>query len=212
MIVPVGSVEQHGPHLPLDTDTRIASEIAARLAAADDTALVAPAIAYGASGEHAGFAGTVSIGLAALELLILEYGRSVCDWASRVVFVNGHGGNAHAIAAAVVTLRSEGRDAAWLPCVVAGDAHAGLTETSILLHLCPEVVRFDRAVAGNSEPVSTLMSRLRSGGIVSVSRSGVLGDPTRASAEYGLRLLTDMHRRAHECYRRWTPGSEGRLE
>ena len=105
LIVPVGSTEQHGPHLPLDTDTRIAVAVAHR-AAADRGHLLAPAIAYGASGEHQGFPGTVSIGTAALRTVLVEYGRSACDWAGRLVFVNGHGGNTEALRDAVALLRA----------------------------------------------------------------------------------------------------------
>ena len=71
LLVPVGSVEQHGPHLPLDTDARVAAAVAARTGL-----LVAPPVAYGASGEHEAFAGTVSVGHAALRLLLVELGRS----------------------------------------------------------------------------------------------------------------------------------------
>ena len=83
LIIPVGSVEQHGPHLPLDTDTRIATavarSVAARLADRNESNWVlAPAIGYGASGEHEGFPGTVSIGTSALRLLLVEFGRSAC--------------------------------------------------------------------------------------------------------------------------------------
>jgi len=81
-LLPVAAVEQHGPHLPLDTDTRIAVAVAQRVGA-DLGHLTAPAIAYGASGEHQGFPGTVSIGTAALTAVLVEYGRSACDWASR---------------------------------------------------------------------------------------------------------------------------------
>ncbi|MDR3659125.1 MAG: mycofactocin biosynthesis peptidyl-dipeptidase MftE, partial [Mycobacterium sp.] len=118
LIVPLGSTEQHGPHLPLDTDTRIAEavsrsaavQLGAVAAGADlRTWLVGSAIGYGASGEHEGFPGTISIGLAALELLLVEFGGSACNWADRVVFVNGHGGNVAAVSAATALLRSEGR-------------------------------------------------------------------------------------------------------
>ncbi len=106
LVVPVGSTEQHGPHLPLDTDTRIAVAVArgivARLSGrAGPPWLAAPPIAYGASGEHEGFAGTVSIGTAALTRLLVEFGRSASGWATRLVFVNGHGGNVEALVDAV---------------------------------------------------------------------------------------------------------------
>src|SRR5947199_807699 len=111
VLVPVGSLEQHGPHLPLDTDARIAAAAARR--AADPSMLLAPPLAYGASGEHEGFAGTLSIGHAALRAVLVELGRSAGAWASRMVFVNGHGGNLPTVAEAVVQLRGEGRDVAW---------------------------------------------------------------------------------------------------
>ncbi|EUA28531.1 creatinine amidohydrolase family protein [Mycobacterium intracellulare] len=118
VMIPLGSTEQHGPHLPLDTDTRIATAVARRARARlGDGWLVAPAIAYGASGEHQSFAGTISLGTEALTLLLVEYGRSAGTWARRLVFVNGHGGNVAALGAAVARLRAEGRDAGWCPCV-----------------------------------------------------------------------------------------------
>src|SRR5690242_17460674 len=76
LAVPVGSTEQHGPHLPLSTDTDLAVALCAGLAGRRSGVLVAPAIPYGSSGEHAGFPGTLSIGQRALELLIVELCRS----------------------------------------------------------------------------------------------------------------------------------------
>jgi creatinine amidohydrolase len=208
----------------LDTDTRIATAVAEAVVRglvselpgvagpAIPSALLAPAIAYGASGEHQAFAGTVSIGTAALTLLLVEFGRSALDWAHRVVFVNGHGGNMAALASAVPTLRREGRDVAWCPCAVAGgDAHAGHTETSVLLHLSPSDVKIEQSVPGNTAALVDLMPSLRRGGIAAVSEVGVLGDPTTASAQAGALLFDEMVCGALGRISRWAPGDDGML-
>ena len=85
LVVPLGSVEQHGHHLPLGTDTSVACAAAEAAVASLDGVLLAPALAYGASGEHEGFPGTISIGTEALTGLLVEYGRSACRWAGRVL-------------------------------------------------------------------------------------------------------------------------------
>lgn len=208
VLIPVGSLEQHGPHLPLDTDTRIAEAVASEI----EGTLVAPPICYGSSGEHEGFTGTVSVGHAALTALLVEVGRSIFRWSGRVVFVNGHGGNARALVDAVTLLRYEGRDAAWFACAVPGaDAHAGRTETSLLLHLAPDAVRLSAAEPGNTEPVETLMPRLRDEGMRGVAPNGVLGDPTGASADEGCDLLAGMRRSFRSAMTSWTPDEHGRL-
>ncbi|MCP2254999.1 creatinine amidohydrolase [Prauserella aidingensis] len=189
LAVPLGSTEQHGPHLPLDTDTTIAAALARGLAARVPDVVVAPAVPYGASGEHAGFPGTLSIGTQALERLLVELGRSA-DRFRGVVFVNGHGGNVEALHAAVRLLRSEGRRVlAWAPSGQPDDSHAGRTETSAMLRLRPDDVRLDVAEAGTTAPLPELLDALRDGGVGAVSANGVLGDPAGASADDGARRL-----------------------
>ena len=213
LIVPLGATEQHGPHLPLDTDTRIATAVACAVAdRLPGEWLRAPAIGYGASGEHEGFPGTVSIGTAALRELLVEFGRSACRWASRLVFVNGHGGNVDAVASAVTLLREEGREAVWCSCSAAGaDAHAGHTETSVLLHISPTDVRMDERVPGNATPLSELMPQMRQGGVAAVSPVGVLGDPTTASAEDGARIFAEMVQTCICRIAAWRPNNGGML-
>lgn len=212
LVVPLGSVEQHGHHLPLGTDTAVASSVAAAAVRALDGALLAPALAYGASGEHEGFPGTVSLGTAALTGLLVEYGRSACRWAARVLIVNGHGGNLDALRAAVPLLRSEGRDVAWFPCAVPGaDAHAGRTETSLMLHVEPGAVRVDRAVPGVTTPIGELLPRLRAEGVRGVSPTGVLGDPAGAAAEEGVALLELLGNQLVTAVQNWRLDPIGRL-
>jgi mycofactocin system creatininase family protein len=192
LVLPLGSTEQHGPHLPCSTDTDIAVALADALASRRSDVVVAPALPYGAAGEHAGFAGTLSLGTTVLEQVLVEVVRSADAFAG-VVIVCGHGGNADAVNAAVGRLRDEGRRVlAWAPSVPGGDAHAGRTETSLLLALRPEAVALDRVEAGALQPVGELLPALRAGGVVAVSANGVLGDPSQASAAEGLQLLHDL--------------------
>jgi len=199
LLIPVGSTEQHGPHLPLDTDTRVAEAVARGAAARlGEHTLVAPAVGFGASGEHEMFAGTVSIGRDALCAVLVELGRSAGRWVRRMVFVNGHGGNVEALRDAVELLRAEGRDARWFGCALPADAgfvrdgHAGRTETSLMLALAPETVRLDRAAPGNTVPLRELLPAMRAAGVRAVSENGVLGDPAGASAAEGQRMLAAL--------------------
>jgi mycofactocin precursor peptide peptidase len=217
VLVPVGSTEQHGPHLPLDTDTviaqAVADEMATRLAPIEEvTALVAPALSYGSSGEHQHFAGTSSIGTEALQAVVLELVRSMRTWAGRVVFVNGHGGNVLALQQALRRLLDEGHDTGWVACATEeADAHAGYTETSLMLHLQPQRVRLDLAVAGNTTSVTDLLPALLQGGVIAVSPNGVLGDPAGASADEGARVLAAIATELTAVIRRGIPDERGRL-
>jgi mycofactocin precursor peptide peptidase len=200
LLVPVGSCEQHGPHLPLDTDARIAAAVARDVAAGRADVVVAPVVAYGSSGEHQSFPGTLSVGTDALRSLLVELGRSAFpppgadlpEPFRALVLVNGHGGNVEAVRGAVDVLAGEGRPVrGWWPRLPGGDAHAGRTETSLLLAIRPDLVRTERP-AGATDPVVDLLPRMRDGGVAAVTSNGVLGDARGASAEEGRRLLADL--------------------
>ena len=154
VLVPVGSTEQHGPHLPLGTDTLIAEEIAGRAllhapGGASDGLVLGPSLTVTASGEHAGFPGTLSIGTKVMAQVVVELVRSA-TWAEGVVFVNGHGGNFEPVERAVELLRSEQhRVLSWWPKwprrTDGGppDLHAGRIETSLMLAIDPGLVRLE---------------------------------------------------------------------
>ena len=194
LVIPIGSTEQHGPHLPVDTDTRIAIAVSEGAAAVIDTVAITPPIAITASGEHDGFPGTLSIGSDVMVRVLVELVRST-RWAPRVVLVNGHGGNHRAVTEAVALLTSEG-DAvsAWWPSDVGDitgadpgdDLHAGSAETSVMLHLDATRVRSDAMAPGPSIAIS----ELQADGVALHSPSGVLGDPTRADAALGQAILS----------------------
>jgi len=175
LLVPLGATEQHGPHLPLGTDSDIAGVIARVAGARLPGAVVAPTLPYGASGEHQDFAGTLSIGAEATELVLVELGRSASETFDRLLFLNAHGGNAAPLAAAVERLRDEGRDVrAWSPRF-GGDAHAGRTETSLML------ARDETSERGRPDPPPPGRGRPKPP-IAPVRTTAVPGAPERTTA------------------------------
>lgn len=202
VLVPLGSTEQHGPHLPLGTDALIASAVTRRASAVlaeqlNRPVLAAPVLPYGASGEHEGFPGTISIGHEALAGVLVEIVRSLARWAGPVVLINAHGGNEPTLSDVVRKLRTEGHEVTGIgtgwasPC----DSHAGRHETSLVAWLahCGEApsgaVRAESLVPGVVAPLADLLPRLRTGGVSAVSPTGVLGDPRGSSADEGERVL-----------------------
>ena len=207
ILIPVGSTEQHGPHLPLATDTIIAEELTGRAVHHTDGLMIGPTVSVSASGEHAEFAGTLSIGSEVMTSVVIELVRSA-DWAAGVVLVNGHGGNHEAIATAVTTLTGEGRNVlGWWPRWPhrrdggPADLHAGRIETSMMLAIDPGLVRLELATAGPDASIDDLRSR----GVRAVSGSGVLGDPDGASGREGERFISEFVADLVHQIERWRP-------
>jgi creatinine amidohydrolase len=195
VLLALGSWEQHGAHLPFDTDTVIIEAVvdaAIRSVDPENTQFsVVPTIGVTASDEHNGFAGTLSIGTNALSDAIVSIARSA-SWARGICIVNGHGGNSDALKLVHSALDYENiRHSIWsLPYYEGADMHAGHTETSLMLHLAPGTVRMDLAEVGAVGDSEMLIERMRAGGIKEVSSNGVVGDPTNANAAHGATMLS----------------------
>ena len=131
VVVPLGAWEQHGPHLPSDTDTLIISAVAATAVARFPGVVLAPTLPITASDEHHGFGATLSIGTGAFASSVVAIARSA-QWAAGVLFVNGHGGNADGLAMAREALR---RAVATIPdaavCWVASDGQEAVSRNRI---------------------------------------------------------------------------------
>jgi len=212
-LLPVGSIEQHGPHLPLDTDSFDADYLARRIAEAcsDPKPLVLPLVPYGVSYEHGEFKGTIGVSNNTLAQLVYEIGMSVArNGINKLVIINGHGGNIPALnyAAQMIT-----RDAKIFVCIdtgetsdvdiykiaeTPGDIHAGEIETSTSLAVRPHLVKMDKAakrVPRFSSRYLSFSSKRKVSWYVHtkrISQSGVIGDPTKASPEKGEQIWQVM--------------------
>ena len=199
-VLPVGSFEQHGPHLPLSTDTLIACEIARRCAEAYDMLLLPP-ICFSCSHEHGAFAGTVSISASTLTKVIEDVINDLArHGVSKLVIMNGHGGN-NVLTNVVQQANTVHRTAVLYPTsyhwnlarTAAGcgtnahqDMHAGEAETSILLALAPEMVRPGWESADHDVDDRSLLTLV---GMAGFTDTGVIGRPSLASAPKGIALI-----------------------
>ncbi len=192
LLIVLGSWEQHGPHLPFDTDSIIIDAVVSQAFSEvnQDRFLVAPTIPITASDEHDGFPGGLSTGTQALADYVVAMCRSA-SWALEVCIVNGHGGNTDALSRIDSALEHEKiAHSIWsLPSYQGGDMHAGHTETSLMMHIAPTTVRHELIQSGNTGSADTLIPAMRESGIISISSNGILGDPTTASAQHGAKVL-----------------------
>jgi creatinine amidohydrolase len=210
-VLPVGALEQHGPHLPTCTDSLIATALAvraARLAGPTEPALVLPAVWTGLSAEHLPLGGTIALDFAALSGVLRGVVRSLRALGfARLLVVNGHGGNDEALAVCCRELAVE----FGFPIVAAmpwrlvpdtlrgvletqsGVRHACEAETSVMLALAPELVRSERMQPPDAGGVAADPALSRFWSFAErAPASGVRGDPRSASAVKGEKLLAAM--------------------
>ncbi len=214
-LLPVGAIEQHGPHLPLDTDAFDAQYLAEQVAAAcqPPRPVVLPLIPYGVSYHHEDFAGTIDVAPGALSTLVHDIGMSAArNGVRKLIIVNGHAGNSPALHFAAQLIN---RDARIFTCVDSGetsdadidaiaetpnDVHAGEIETSTTMALRPDEVRLDRLESFVPRFSSHYLDFTSKRSVTwytrtaRISESGVLGDPTKASREKGERMWAIMIR------------------
>ncbi|ALJ22183.1 creatininase family protein [Microbacterium sp. No. 7] len=217
LVLPTGAIEHHGEHLPLATDAIMAERIAARIvdaAAADghDVWLL-PTLAYTKSDEHAWAPGTMTLSSATFLATLVDLGRSIARTPARtVLFYNGHGGNVAPLGVALRELRrrfglrtfAEGirvpvGDGAEGPDERGFGIHGGHGETSLMLHLAPELVSLSRGVRAVPDALAAF-SRIGFAGAPvqfgwlsdDFGTGGVLGDPTAATAAEGERLAAEL--------------------
>lgn len=227
IIIPTGAIEQHGPHLPLDTDifnaTAISEAVAEHFTHGEKRVLVAPPIWWGTSPHHLGYPGTLSLRNETFANIITEVVSSLMGHGFyRFLVINGHGGNAGNLTATISQMKQDLSisivtlsywtmikqtliDIGTSP--IGGMGHACEMETSLALHLRPELVRMDLAIAEMpNEMTSWSRTDFRQGGPVGIpldfkrnTQQGIMGDPTVATAQKGKRIFDDARIAISSC-------------
>jgi creatinine amidohydrolase/Fe(II)-dependent formamide hydrolase-like protein len=206
----VGSTEQHGPHLPLASDTLMGEWMADAAARRLGKALVAPTIRVGCSQHHIAFPGTISIEHQTLQEILVSYVETLLNHGfRRAVIIPSHGGNFETVGKAVQRLQqampgkeissfcdlnqllavSHQLSAEYGISPGASGAHAGEFETSILLFLRPDLVHMDAAAEGFTGDIGPLIPELLKQGLAKVTANGILGDGRLGDAARGEKYL-----------------------
>lgn len=215
LVVPVGSIEQHGDHLPVATDTLLVDGVVEEAAErADAPLLVTPPVWHGVSPHHMPFGGTITLNFDdALDTLEGVADAALENGFDAIVLVNGHGGNKSLVGAASTTI-GQAHPSVEVSALtyfdlagafeeeirqseMGGMAHGGEFETALMLHLHPDLVREDRMEAPPmDEPYERGTQDLLHGGPLTTyrpfdeySETGAIGDPELASAEQGAEIL-----------------------
>jgi creatinine amidohydrolase len=226
LCLPLGAIEQHGAHLPLNTDVVVAAELTRALIArwGDEFDLwQLPTLSIGLSREHDWALGTLSLSVQTFAALLKEMGRELVRAlpARNLAIVNGHGGNRGILENLLHELRS---DSALNACVIhpfdlakaptdaaAPDVHGGAAETSVMLALAPDLVRSDLIAGAKHPPAPDDVAALIFDRAVTwpwrtddprLAQAGIIGDPTAASAERGRALVERMIEEARGVFAR----------
>ena len=220
LCLPIGSIEQHGPHLPLNTDAVLAEEFARRIVERwgetyDLWRL--PTIAVSLAREHEWAAGTMSLSVEGMTVVLHDLGRSLArsSPARNLAIINGHGGNRGILEALAQDLRADCRlnvcvmhPAAWAEDrqrATASEIHGGKNETSIMLAVAPQLVRRDQIAQLKMPPTSDAVRAIILDPAVTwpwttndkqIADMGVIGDAKAASAEFGEQLLEHITEKA----------------
>jgi creatinine amidohydrolase len=234
-ILNAGAIEQHGPHLPIVTDTLIGQAVAERAARELGNALVAPVVRPACSAHHLGFPGTLTLEYMTFVDVLIQLVRNLADAGFKnIALMSSHGGNIDIMVAFAPTIAKSVQGKASVFMISSLDlyfkkaqevleaegisrpragVHAGYGETSMMLYLAPELVDMGRAGPGLTDeafyqPENLKRSQLASFtyGLKSQTANGVLGDPTGANAEVGKRLVDLQVQAVVEAIRSYVQG------
>jgi creatinine amidohydrolase len=222
-VVPVGATEQHGPHLPLNTDTLLAMAVAEAIVARMPATVVGPVLALGCSSHHLGFPGTVSLRVSTFVATVVDLCRSLAAAGLTVVLLNAHGGNRAPLGVALIELSGEPIRAYSLtywdllgdlvaeelgPAGANACGHACALETSLMQHLYPDRVR-ESLIPLDATQATWPDPHMFSSEVVEVVRpfeelkaDGVVGRPSLATPELGRRLFDAAVERASREFER----------